>query len=523
VAQVQAPFNQLQARLLGVVGTAILVFALGSITLARRVVKPLDELSRAAHRIAQGDYGQALPALPQDEIGQLATSFAHMRDGIASREERIVRLAYVDGLTDLPNRTRFLETFARLPAGGSRAVAVLNIDRFAMINKALGYQVGDRLLREVGERIAALEQPPIVVARLWGARFAFLLDIATEECARRFANAVLEKLRDPITLDGQRLDLGGSIGIALYPQDGLDAGSLLRRAELALAAARRRRSGLAFAHEAGAEPAPEQLSLIGDMRAAMAQGPHGVQFLLVYQPKLDLKSGRVTAAEALLRWRHPQRGMVPPGSFIPFAEQTGFIREITPWVLDAAIRQLAQWRAQGIDIAVSANLSALDLLDPELPRRVRALLEFHCVPASRLCLEITESALMDEPALAMAHLEALAALGVKLSIDDYGVGQASLAYLKSLPVNELKLDRSFIAGIDTAPRNAAIVRSTIMLSHALGLSVVAEGVETEEELDWLRAHGCDVAQGYRIARPMMADELPGYTKNIEPRAAGLST
>jgi diguanylate cyclase (GGDEF)-like protein len=523
VAQVQAPFNQLQARLLGVVGTAILVFALGSITLARRVVKPLDELSRAAHRIAQGDYGQALPALPQDEIGQLATSFAHMRDGIASREERIVRLAYVDGLTDLPNRTRFLETFARLPAGGSRAVAVLNIDRFAMINKALGYQVGDRLLREVGERIAALEQPPIVVARLWGARFAFLLDIATEECARRFANAVLEKLRDPITLDGQRLDLGGSIGIALYPQDGLDAGSLLRRAELALAAARRRRSGLAFAHEAGAEPAPEQLSLIGDMRAAMAQGPHGVQFLLVYQPKLDLKSGRATAAEALLRWRHPQRGMVPPGSFIPFAEQTGFIREITPWVLDAAIRQLAQWRAQGIDIAVSANLSALDLLDPELPRRVRALLEFHRVPASRLCLEITESALMDEPALAMAHLEALAALGVKLSIDDYGVGQASLAYLKSLPVNELKLDRSFIAGIDTAPRNAAIVRSTIMLSHALGLSVVAEGVETEEELDWLRAHGCDVAQGYRIARPMMADELPGYTKNIEPRAAGLST
>jgi diguanylate cyclase (GGDEF)-like protein len=523
VAHVQAPFNQLQARLLGVVGTAILVFALGSITLARRVVRPLDELSRAAHRIAQGDYGQALPALPQDEIGQLATSFAHMRDGIASREERIVRLAYVDGLTDLPNRTRFLETFARLPAGGSRAVAVLNIDRLAMINKALGYQVGDRLLREVGDRIAALERPPIMVARLWGARFAFLLDIATEECARGFAGAVLDKLRDPITLDGQRLDLGGSIGIALYPQDGLDAGTLLRRAELALAAARRRRSGLAFAHEAGAEPAPEQLSLIGDMRAAMADGPHGAQFLLAYQPKLDLKSGRVNAAEALLRWRHPTRGMVPPVSFIPFAEQTGFIREITPWVLDAAIRQLAQWHADGIDIAVSANLSALDLLDPGLPKRVNALLEFHGVPASRLCLEITESALMDDPALAMAHLEALAALGVKLSIDDYGVGQASLAYLKSLPVNELKLDRSFIAAIDTAPRNAAIVRSTIMLSHALGLSVVAEGVETEEELDWLRAHGCDVAQGYRIAKPLMAAELPAYAKNIDERAASIPT
>jgi diguanylate cyclase (GGDEF)-like protein len=519
VAQVQAPFDQLQARLLGVVGTAILLFALGSITLARRIVRPLDELSKAAHRIAQGDYGQALPALPQDEIGQLATSFAHMRDGIASREERIVRLAYADSLTGLPNRTRFLETFARLPAGSPRAVAVLNIDRFAMINNALGYQVGDRLLREVGERISTLERPPVMVARLWGDHFAFLLDIETEDCARSFAAAVLEQLRDPITLDGQRLDIGGSIGIALYPQDGLDASTLLRRAELALAAAKRRRSGAAFAHEAGAEPAPEQLSLIGDMRAAMADG----QFLLAYQPKLDLKSGRITGAEALLRWRHPERGMIPPGSFIPFAEQTGFIREVTPWVLDAAIRQLAQWHAEGLDIAVSANLSALDLLDPELPRRVKALLEFHGVPAARLCLEITESALMDEPALALSHLNALAALGVKLSIDDYGVGQASLAYLKSLPVNELKLDRSFITAIADSPRNAAIVQSTIMLSHALGLSVVAEGVETEEELDWLRAHGCDVGQGYRIAKPLMAAELPAYAKNIDLRVSGLAT
>jgi diguanylate cyclase (GGDEF)-like protein len=506
VSQVQAPFDLLLARLLAVVGSAVLVFALGSVMLARRIVRPLDQLSKAAHRIAQGDYGQALPALPQDEIGQLATSFAHMRDGIASREERIVRLAYVDGLTDLPNRTRFLETFAGQPAGSARAVAVLNIDRFAMINNALGYAVGDRLLREVGERISNLDPAPIMVARLWGDHFAFLLDIAGEACAHAFAGAVLEQLRDPITLDGQRLDIGGSIGIARYPQDGLDAGTLLRRAELALAAAKRRRSGLAFVHEAGEEPAPEQLSLIGDMRAAMAGG----QFLLAYQPKLDFGSGRIVAVEALLRWRHPRRGMIAPGSFIPFAEQTGFIREITPWVLDAAIRQLAQWRKEGLEIAVSANLSTLDLLDPELPRRVKALLEFHGVPAASLCLEITESALMDEPALALAHLNALAALGVKLSIDDYGVGQASLAYLKSLPVNELKLDRSFVTAIADSPRNAAIVQSTIMLSHALGLSVVAEGIETQEELAWLRANGCDVGQGYGIARPMMASDLADW-------------
>jgi EAL domain-containing protein (putative c-di-GMP-specific phosphodiesterase class I) len=273
-----------------------------------------------------------------------------------------------------------------------------------------------------------------------------------------------------------------------------------------MAAARKRHSSLAFVSEIGAEPPHEQLSLIGDMRAAMENG----EFMLDYQPKLELASGRIVACEALLRWRHPERGMIAPGRFIPFAEQTGFIREITPWVLEAAIRQLAAWQRDGLDIVVSANLSTLDLLDPGLPLYVDALLKRHGVPASRLCLEITESALMDDPALALAHLGELAALGIKLSIDDYGVGQASLAYLKILPVNELKLDRSFVTAIDREPRNAAIVQSTIMLSHALGLTVVAEGVETEAELAWLRAHGCDVAQGYFVSRPLGVERVRGW-------------
>jgi EAL domain-containing protein (putative c-di-GMP-specific phosphodiesterase class I) len=252
------------------------------------------------------------------------------------------------------------------------------------------------------------------------------------------------------------------------------------------------------------------------MRAALANG----EFMLVYQPKLALASGRIVAAEALLRWRHRERGMVAPASFIPFAEQTGFIREITPWVLECAVRQIAQWQGQGLEIAVSANLSALDLLDPGLPGQVGALLERHGVPATRLCLEITESALMDDPAMALAHLDQLAALGIKLSIDDYGVGQASLAYLKTLPVDELKLDRSFITDVDASPRNAAIVASTIMLSHALGLSVVAEGVESESEQHWLAEHGCDLVQGYGIARPMAAHELPGWVSAFGMRHAG---
>jgi diguanylate cyclase (GGDEF)-like protein len=506
VAQVQAPFSVLLARLLMLVGAGSIVFAAGSAMLARRIVKPLNDLSAAARRIAMGDYQLPLPTRSRDEIGQLAKSFAHMRDGIASREERIIRLAYVDTLTDLPNRTRFVETFGQVPAGCGGVVAVLNIDRFALINNALGYPVGDRLLCAIGERLCQLVPASGMLARLWGDQFAFLLKEADSAAATRFAEAVQAALRDPITLDGQRLDIGGSLGIALYPQDGQDASTLLRRAELAMTEAKRRHSSIAFASEIGAEPAHEQLSLIGDMRAAMANG----EFTLAYQPKLALRSGRIVAVEALLRWQDPQRGMIAPARFIPFAEQTGFIREITPWVLESAVRQTARWQADGVDIVVSANLSALDLLDPQLSVRVGELLARHGVPADRLCLEITESALMADPSLALAHLADLAALGIKLSIDDYGVGQASLAYLKILPVNELKLDRSFVTSIDTSPRNSAIVESTIMLSHALGLTVVAEGVETEAELRWLIAHGCDVVQGYGIARPMPAALLPAW-------------
>jgi diguanylate cyclase (GGDEF)-like protein len=506
VAQVQAPFGQLQGRLLVVIGAGVVLFALGSVMLAGRIVRPLHELSAAARRIALGDYAQPLPPAQGDEIGQLAGSFEQMRTGIASREERIVRLAYVDALTDLPNRTRFLEAFGRLTPGGGGAVMVVNIDRFALINNALGHVVGDRLLRAVAGQLAPLVPGGGMLARLWGDQFAFLLEGADADAARRFADTALAALRDPVTLDGQRLDIEAGVGIALYPDDGLDAATLLRRAELALGAAKRRHSGIAFASETGEKPAHEQLSLIGDMRRALQAG----EFTLAYQPKLALGSGRIVAVEALLRWQHPERGSIAPARFIPFAEQTGFIREITPWVLDTAVRQAAIWHQAGLDIAVSANLSTLDLLDPHLGRRVRGLLERHAVPARRLCLEITESALMDDPALAQAHLDELAGLGIKLSIDDYGVGQASLAYLKSLPVDELKLDRSFITAIAESPRNAAIVESTIMLSHALGLTVVAEGVETPAELRWLREHGCDIAQGYGIGRPMAAAQLQAW-------------
>ena len=496
----------------------VILLALGALAagagmawaIARSIVVPVREAVAVAERIAGGDYRAAIPAGKRDEIGALMASLATMRDSIASREERISRLAYVDLLTGLPNRTRFLEILGRLPAGSRGAVFMLGVDRFAPINNALGHAVGDRLLCEIAARLCQAQGGNCVLARLWGDEFAMLLADADEAAAAQHAERILAALRAPMRVDGQRLDIDASIGIASYPRQGESHTALLRRAELAMTNAKRRHAGFAFSSGQESEPRHEELSLIGEMREALARG----EFLVHYQPKLNLAQQRITAAEALLRWRHPERGMIAPGRFIPFAEQTGFIGEITPWVLARVIEDAARWRQDGVAVVASANLSALDLLNRDLVGLVRRLLEKFALPADRLCLEITESALMDEPDLALQHLSQLAALGVKLSIDDYGSGQASLAYVKTLPVHELKIDRAFVDGVDRDAKNAAIVRSTILLCRELGLSVVAEGAETPAELAWLEQNGCDLVQGYVVARPMPLDDFLAWIESF---------
>lgn len=503
--QVEAPFRSLQTALIAIVLAGIAVFVVGSLWFSKRLAGPVDSLAAAARRFEAGDYDAPLPAPGADEIGQLTASFGLMREGIVAREGKILRLAYEDSLTGLPNRTRYLEALEKLPANAIAAMVVLNIDRFRLINEALGHTVGDRLLLELAQRLEALRPERGLLARLGGDEFAYLVEGADEAAARVFCERLLRAARDPVEVDGQRLDVGVSLGIALYPRDGANAATLLRRADLAMRAAKRWQSGVAFATQ-GQEPTHEQLSLVGEMRVALERE----DFQLVYQPKLHLGSRRVSGAEALLRWRHPERGLVPPGRFIPFAEQTGFIREITPWLLSKVIAQGAAWRDAGLAIVPSINLSAPDLLDRGLPDLVRRLLQEHRLSPDAVCLEITESALMEDPELAQQHLAALADLGVKLSIDDYGVGQASLAYVRNLPVHELKIDQTFTRSLGSATKDAAIVGSTIAMGHALGLVVVAEGVETAADLDWLTAHGCDTGQGYWIARPMPAADLPGW-------------
>jgi diguanylate cyclase (GGDEF)-like protein len=490
--------------------SALLIGTALAFAVARSIVQPVQEAVSVAETIASGDYKKNVPEGNKDEMGALLRSLTIMRDSIASREDSIRRLAYVDTLTSLPNRTRFLELLDELPKAGNGALVILGINRFTPINNALGLTVGDQLLCEIAGRLKQAVDKSVVVARLWGDHFALLLDGANKTTAATRVQQILDELRAPMVIDGQHLDIDATFGVALYPQNGTNATRLLRRADLAMASAKRRHVSIAFGSELDAEPAHEQLSLIGEMREALLRR----EFVVYYQPKLNLARNKITSAEALFRWQHPAKGMIPPMRFIPFAEQTGFIREITPWVLEEVIREAATWQHTDLNIATSVNLSTHDLLNHDLVTQVLTLLKHSGLPACQLCLEITESALLDQPELALKHLDELAAHDIKLSIDDYGTGQASLAYVKTLPVNELKIDRAFITDIDATPKNAAIVRSTILLCRELGLSVVAEGAETEAELAWLASNGCDVVQGYGVARPMAPPDFLAWVKDF---------
>jgi diguanylate cyclase (GGDEF)-like protein len=514
VGQIESSAAKARIQILGIAVSALLIGALLAILIARGIVGPVQEAVVVAESIAGGNYVFKVPAGRGREMGALMQALDVMRESIASREQRILRLAYVDSLTGLPNRTRFMEALADAFEHGQGVLILLDIDRFAPINNALGYQVGDRMLQQVALRLAHDLPETHFVARLGGDEFAIVIRGAGHEAITAYAMSVLARLREPMMLDSQRLDIDASLGIVRFPEDASSVTAVLRRADLAMSLAKRRHDGYAFAADVADEPPYEQLSLIGEMRDALLRN----EFTVYFQPKMELATRRIKGAEALLRWRHPERGLVPPGRFIPFAEQTGFIREITPWLLSAVIAHAAEWHKAGLDIVASANISTLDLLNLDFVGQVRQLLDVHALPPERLCIEITESALMDDPELALKHLDDLAALGVKLSIDDYGSGQASLAYVKNLPVHELKIDRAFVDKVDQLPKNAAIVRSTILLCRELNLTVVAEGAETQDELDWLTNNGCEVVQGYGIARPMPAEEFPRWVAAFKRNA-----
>ncbi len=526
VDEALAPYRQLKLALLVLSGLGIGVFAVGSLFTAQHVTTPLRALSAVAKRLERGDYGAEVddPKAPKsrDEIGELAQSFESMRQAIQARESEILRLAYQDALTDLPNREQFRHDLRQAihkatTDGTPCAVLLLDLDRFKHVNDVLGHRFGDRLLRAVAMRLRdeALRGVPSILARLNGDEFAVLLPNTDAPSALNTAKRILASFEQPITLDDHTVDLGAGIGVASSPEHGVEADAVLGRAEVAMYAAKAQQAGSITYHPGLDSNSQESLTLLSELRYAVDNN----QLRLFLQPKIDLRTGAVLGAEALVRWEHPERGLVPPMRFIPFAEQTGFIRVLTMWMLDQVAQMSQALNERNMRLKIAVNLSTRDLMDQELPTKIEALLNRYQVDPSLLVLEITESAIMDDPQRALGTLNRLHDMGMKLSIDDFGTGYSSLAYLKRLPVDELKIDRSFVMNMERDVQDAKIVRSTIELAHNLGLSVVAEGIENAEAWKLLAALACDEAQGYFIAKPMPSDQFVGWVKQWRPPEA----
>ncbi len=432
-------------------------------------------------------------------------------------EAELERRALHDTLTGLPNRALFSDhlEWALAAAGRSEtgfAVLYLDLDDFKEVNDAFGHEAGDELLRAVGERLRGALRGVDTVARFGGDEFAILLPGAGDADAVVAARRVLDALRAPFTVSDRPIHIEASVGVVLWPDDGATAGELLRHADVAMYSSKRAAGGYAFYAREQEQRSEARLSLRADLHGAIERG----ELFLEYQPLVDLRTGVCVRAEALVRWRHPIRGVVRPDEFIPFAEESGFIRPLGLWVLEEALGRCAECRADGVGPGVAVNLSARNLVDAGLVGRITELLARWAVPADSLTVEITESAVMAEPERALGVLRALHDRGVRLAIDDFGTGYSSLSYLQRLPVSEVKVDRSFVGRMMDDPNSAAIVRSTIDLGHSLGLEVTAEGVEDERTRERLRALGCDVIQGYLIARPLPADGLRAW---LHARAA----
>jgi diguanylate cyclase (GGDEF)-like protein len=389
-------------------------------------------------------------------------------------------------------------------SGQQMALLFIDLDRFKEINDTIGHDNGDRILQRVAARLNREIEVDDTLARMGGDEFALLLpEIGQDKDLRQLANRFLEALARPLQFAGLTLDLRMSIGAAVFPEHGQDGDTLLMRADVALYAAKEEGCGFKEYAPGIDRYSPERLLLMGELCQAAGQG----ELLVQYQPKVDSRSGQITDAEALLRWEHPREGLLLPELFIPMAERTGLIKELSLWVLEAVIAQIAAWQKKGQEVRVSVNLSARDLLDPELPRKLGAMLYRHGVAPERLILEITETMLIGDPEKALGVLQRFAEMGADISIDDFGTGYSSLAYLRKIPAVEIKIDRSFVMDMLKNTNDAAIVQAAISLAHNLGLKVVAEGVESLEIAERLKQLGCDVMQGFHFSKPMSPEDF----------------
>jgi diguanylate cyclase (GGDEF)-like protein len=427
---------------------------------------------------------------------------------IRRQMEEIERRALYDELTGLPNRTLFGDRIEQALAGAgqqphSAAVMLLDVDGFREVNDALGHETGDRLLQEVAGRLGETVRSSETLARLGGDEFGILLSPGSDEDATALAARIHGVLETPFALSGFPLEIAVSVGIAAYPEHGESVDTLLQHADVAMYVAKDGHAGTALYESEQDTSDAARLALAGELRGAI----DNEELVVHFQPKAELESGLIVGVEALVRWQHPERGFIPPNEFIPIAERTGLIKPLSQYVVASALRQCGEWRAAGFDLHVAVNLTIPDLLDLELPDRIGELLAETGVRPGQLELEVTETTILADPFRVRQVLNRLNEMGLRLAIDDFGTGYSSLAYLKNLPVHTIKIDRSFVMGMCEDASDATIVRSTIDLGRNLGLGVVAEGIESQEVWDALRADGCSLAQGYFISRPASAEYL----------------
>ncbi|MES3092420.1 EAL domain-containing protein [Sphingomonas aerolata] len=511
------PYLPLQAgiALAGLAGLILVV--LGSRRLARGIAGPIAALDAAARALEEG--GRAhIVVKGRDEIGRLAASFNRMSVGIIERENRITHLAFHDVLTGLPNRTYFRQSLDQAilqvgRTGGAIAVLCLDLDRFKGVNDTLGHPVGDALLKAIGAMLSEVV-PDGLVSRLGGDEYAVILSGQFDaDRPRVLAQSILDMMRQPVEADGHRIATAVSIGIAIGPVDGEDADELLKNADLALYLAKEDGRGVFRFFEPALDAAARwrrQVEL--DLREAIQAG----HFVLNYQPVFDLKADRIGGFEALVRWHHPERGIIPPAEFIPIAEDTGLIIAIGEWVMQEACRQAIHWPEH---VRVAVNVSPLQFRNTGFQAIILQALSRSGLAPDRLEIEITESVFLDGEGPVIALLHKLRAMGIRVALDDFGTGYSSLSYLRSFPFDKIKIDRSFITSIASDPSAAAIVRAIVDLATALHMETTAEGVEDIGQLDLLRGEGCGNIQGYLFSRPVASCRIAGLLENRTSQAA----
>lgn len=513
--QALKPFYRLRGILIILFVIGVSISLIGGILIAKTVTKPVRILAEAAYAIENGNYQHSVTIGQHDELGRLASAFNHMMSAISKREEQIKYQAYHDNLTGLPNRSFLFNQLKEAIAtareqGKALALIIMDLDRFKDVNAVLGHNTGDTVLKKVGPLLSSSVHESVTVVRMGGDEFALLLpEIDGVQEAIDVVQNISKALEAPFLIDKNPIQVEASFGIVFFPEHGEDADTLIKLADVALYTAKGLTSGFSVYSPEFDQHSLRQLTLLGELRLAI----ENEELVFFYQPKVDFISGRIIGLEALLRWEHPQHGFIPPDDFIPLLEGTALIKPLTMWTLRAALSQCAGLNDMGFRLDMAVNLSARMLQDQQIPDTVIMLLKSFNLQPGQIIIEVTESAIMADPERTWDTIKRLDAIGVKLCIDDFGTGYSSMSYLQKLPVDELKIDKSFVLNMDKNANDAAIARSMIDLGHNLGLKVVAEGVENQQLWDILKSFGCDVAQGYYMSKPIPITKLIDWLKD----------